>query len=112
MRFVPCLLAFAALATAADVEPKIGPKPMPPGPAQGQGQSIPIQMPPAPRTMSTIRLVAVDAKGPTAEGQKVLDELLADGWRVISLSTVTPHEGGATIAVLASKVAPKDSPKP
>ena len=109
MRFVPCLLAFASLSLAAEAVPFPGPAPKP----GGQPQSIPIQMPPAPKTLSTIRLVAVDANGPTAEGQKVLDDLLADGWRSVGISTVTPNPaGGATVALLATKPAPKEASKP
>ena len=43
----------------------------------------------------------------------MLDALFNDGWRSTGISTVTPTADGLTVvAVLATKAAPKDAPKP
>ena len=110
MRLLALCLVTSAL-FAAEATPMPGPRPMGPPPA-GQPQSIPIQMPQV-KTLSTIRLVEVGADGPTAKGQAVLDALFNDGWRSTGISTVTPTADGLTVvAVLATKAAPKDAPKP
>lgn len=103
LRCAPLML-LAVAGMAADIKPQIAP----PAPS-GAPVSVPITMPPAPKTISTLRLIEVDSTGPTAAGQKILDEMLADGWRSIGISTVSAAEKiPATIAVLFSKPAPRE----
>ena len=71
--------------------------------------SMPITMPAPPRSLSTLRLIEVDQTGPTAAGQKLFDEMTADGWRSVGLSTVSAGDKiPATVAVLFSKPAPRE----
>jgi hypothetical protein len=60
------------------------------------------------KTMTTIKLVALDASGAiSAAGQQVLDQMSADGWRAGSMSTVSlPGANAPSLAVLYTKPIP------
>lgn len=107
MRLFAILLASATLLTAAEGD--VGPKPMPR--PNLQPQTIPIQMGGGAKLQSTFRIIAIDGKGPTAAGQQVLDQLLADGWAVRGLSTLEGKpEGESKIVVWATKPQPAAKP--
>lgn len=72
--------------------------------AAGEAQQISIT---PPKSESTIRSVALDASGqPTADGQQVLTQMAADGWRPGSITALSP----TLVAVMFSRSLPPPKP--
>jgi hypothetical protein len=77
--------------------------------AEGVPQQIPIQITP-PKANVTIRTVTLDATGAvTAEGQKVLDEMVEEGWRAVGITTVSAGNP-TTVALMFSRVVRPPAP--
>jgi hypothetical protein len=67
--------------------------------AFGEGQPQTITLTP-PKSNVTVRLVTLAATGePTPEGQKVLDEMIEEGWRAGGITTVSSGSP-VTVAVM------------
>jgi hypothetical protein len=78
--------------------------------ATPQPQSIPIQITP-PKANVTVRTITLDTAGAvTPEGQKVLDEMIEEGWRAVSMSTVSSNQP-VTLAVMFSRTARPPMPQ-
>ena len=91
----PAILAPAAFAEAGGAPP----------------QQIPIQLTP-PKTNVTIRTITLDAAGAvSADSQKVLDQMVDDGWRAMSITTVSSGQP-VTLAMLFARPSRPPGPPP